>query len=73
MTRKEANIEILQMLMAEVIKDPEIRFGQLLQNMDTVVEADDDWLIWLNEYYVEPEMVLKRMKLRAIINSKAGE
>lgn len=61
------------MVQVEVINQPDIRFSQLLQNMGAVIEADDNGVTWLNEYYVEPEKVLERMRLRAIMNQKADE
>jgi hypothetical protein len=68
--RKEANREILRRLTEYLQANPSIRFSQALSNLDIVdrTTADDavnhsyDNSYWSNDFYIESEVVLKRMK-----------
>jgi hypothetical protein len=44
-------------------KHPDLRFGQILSVLE-VTERDEE-LNWKNEYYLEPEELLKRVEIAA--------
>lgn len=76
MTRQQANFMLVNMLHQLVEKNPDLRFGQILQAYDYVhneavpTYSGDDVLYWINEYYTEPQEILDRVKeaLRAECN-----
>jgi hypothetical protein len=55
MTRLEANREIIRLLTEYMEKYPDMRFSQLLYNLDIVYP-------WRDEYNVESECILTRMR-----------
>lgn len=63
MTRQEANKEILKLLSKAVEEQSDVRFGQLLRNMEVIREIRIDGVpeYWANEFYAEPQYILKRM------------
>lgn len=64
MTRQQANYKILEILKQQIEQQPDIRFSQLLKNMDIVLEIKDDFgnlLGWAGEFYVESEWLLQRI------------
>lgn len=60
MTRKEANIKLLEILTETINKHEDIRFSQALVNLDVVKYLGDN--TWVNEYYLEPIDLLKRVE-----------
>lgn len=61
--RKECNREILRRLTEYLENNPGQRFGQALSNLNIVESvAKFQGEYWHDEYYVEPEDVLKRLK-----------
>lgn len=62
MTRKNANMEILRLIAMEVNQHPDLRFGQILRNMDVIIEAREAHSgFWENTFYEEPHITLERM------------
>ena len=53
MTRLEANAEIIKILLEIMDKNPDLRFGQLLSNLEVVLE---------DPFYEESEITLNRVK-----------
>lgn len=71
--RKEATMELLQILGQLILENPQQRFGQILQNYGFVSFYDEsDPYAWNNEFYLEPVALLKRVqsKLNDIKNPK---
>lgn len=68
--RKEATMELLQLLGQLILEHPEQRFSQILQNYGFVIwdDSDIESNSWSNEFYLEPVTLLKRVKER--INDK---
>lgn len=65
MTRQQANYKILQILFQEVLNQPDIRFGQLMRNLEVISEGKSaDWSAppWINEFNLEPQQLLKRIE-----------
>lgn len=71
--RLEANMELLTILMGLVSNHPEQRFSQILRNYGFVRETrpvnpesleSQHVVDWCNEFYAEPQEVLKRVKER---------
>jgi hypothetical protein len=61
--RRDATIELVQILAWLVAEHPEQRFGQLLQNYGFVSFYDEsDPYAWNNEFYLEPVELLKRVQ-----------
>ncbi len=64
MTRQEANNEILQRLALEIVRYPDLRFSQILVNLNIVEKATYSNInvnLWEDEFYTEPQAILKRM------------
>jgi hypothetical protein len=61
MTRKEANIEIVRLLLNYINMNPEQRFGQVLMNLK-IVQRDNESGKLVNNFYEEPEKTLERVK-----------
>lgn len=74
--RKEATMELLQILGQLILEHPEQRFSQILSNYGFVKAtrpANPELRIdWQNEFYMEPVELLKRVqeRVRDIKNSK---
>lgn len=69
MTRQRANRELLEHLILLVEKHPDQRFGQLLQNAGFLDALDFGAYVpgwggpaWKNEFYLEPQELLKRVQ-----------
>lgn len=63
--RKEATMELLQILGQLILENPQQRFGQILQNYGFVSFYDEaDPYAWNNEFYLEPVALLKRVKVK---------
>lgn len=62
MTRLEANKEILRVLHILARNHPDQRFIQLLFNANVLKVTADGGLIVCNEYHLESEELLKRVK-----------
>lgn len=69
MTRHEANVELLVILTELVEKYPDLRFGQILSSFEFVdtLMVDNQYGLtdvgdWKNEFYVEPTVILERVK-----------
>ena len=62
--RKKDNAAILAVLTQYLEANPDMRFSQALCNLDIVTDAMDTSgnKYWLDEYYLEPGEILKRMK-----------
>ncbi len=61
--RLEKNFELLDMLAGLMIKNPMLRFGQILQAYEFVLtEAGPDETHWKNEFYLEPDKLLERVE-----------
>lgn len=66
--RQRANREILELLKAEVERNPDIRFGQMLRNIGVVLDetiAGEHRPRWINEFNTESVDVLARIKERS--------
>jgi hypothetical protein len=61
MTRKEANVEIVRLLLNYINMNPEQRFGQVLMNLK-IVQRDNESGKLVNNFYEEPEKTLERVK-----------
>jgi hypothetical protein len=61
MTRKEANVEIVRLLLNYINMNPEQRFGQVLMNLK-IVQRDNKSGKLVNNFYEEPEKTLERVK-----------
>ena len=61
MTRQEANMEILRRLGKKIIECPDLRFSQILFNLNLVEPSPDDGHYWADDFYIEPQEMLKRM------------
>ena len=57
--RKNANKELLNILTNYLEKHPEIRFSQAIENLN-IVKTNDEY--WVNEFYVESDVLLERVK-----------
>ena len=69
MKRQNANRQIIQILSALVEMYPDMRFHQLLVNVD-ILKTDphsEGLPVVRNEYHVESEVVLERMKHSTIM------
>lgn len=67
--RLEANRELVEILTNLVEEQPTQRFSQLLRNAGFIKEnrpakPDNPNIYWQNEFYMEPQDVLKRVKRR---------
>lgn len=60
MDRQEMNRALVRHLAALVEAYPDQRFGQLLQNHGFIHRYDDG--PWQNEFYLEPDDLLKRVR-----------
>lgn len=70
--RKEATIELLQILGQLILENPTQRFSQILSNYGFITEEyvttyegeahSDGEYFWKNEFYLEPVALLKRVK-----------
>ena len=61
MTRKEANMEIVRLMVNYINMNPDQRFTQIIQNLN-VVEYDADLDILKDNYNEESKVTLKRVK-----------
>lgn len=64
MNRKEANFEILRLLANEFNMHPDLRFGQVLQNLAVVATTYNEetgTVAWENGFYEEPQNIIARM------------
>ena len=80
--RKEATMELLQILGQLILENPSMRFSQILSNYGFVnservtISAgrgyEYETLVWTEEFYLEPVALLKRVqeKINDIKNSK---
>ena len=66
MTRLEANKKILALLNAHIEKYPAERFSQALLNLGVVVDWGGDENAWEDDFYLESEKLLERIKERTI-------
>lgn len=63
MTKRQlANKELVDILYDLVIDNPDLRFSQILHAFNFVDNSEDAIMQWKNEFYVEPEEILKRVK-----------
>jgi hypothetical protein len=64
MTRQEANRLIIKLLAEQIEKYPDVRFGQMMRNAGVVYQHTDrdDQIIWLDEFNLEPQELLKRIQ-----------
>lgn len=73
--RQQATLELLRLLTELVNDNPTMRFGQVLQNfgfVEYITVDQDDIPFWINECYLEPVELLKRVqeRIRDSKNSK---
>ena len=64
MTRKEANMEIVRLLVNYINDNPDQRFGQILRNVGVVVDYWNEQEMkkdWMNHFNEEPQAMLDRM------------
>jgi len=68
MTREENNLELQKLLHFLIIMNPNMRFSQILLNFGFVKQErpakPEARISWQDEFYMEPEVVLKRVKKR---------
>jgi len=68
MTRLESNRDILNLLEYLIEKYPDQRFSQILQNFGLIKPNrpanPENRIDWQNEFYMEPDELLKRIKQR---------
>lgn len=67
--RQEANLELAAILVQLLTKHGSQRFSQVLRNYGFVretrpVKPDAHWVDWKNEFNLEPQELLKRVKKR---------
>lgn len=70
MTRQEANKQLLKILSNIIENNPDLRFSQILSAFGFVRHtrpikqegADLHRVEWLDEFYVEPQKILERVK-----------
>lgn len=64
MNRFNENTELLQILFDLVLKNPQLRFSQILNDYGFVIHNGIGLsdVGWEDEYYVEPAEILKRVK-----------
>lgn len=66
--RKEATMELLQILGQLILEHPEQRFSQILSNYGFVKAnrpaSPEQRIDWQNEFYLEPVALLKRVQER---------
>lgn len=65
--RQGYNRELVRTLQVLVEQNPHLRFGQILQAYDFVIASDlgfNGGDIWENEFYVEPNSILERVRAR---------
>jgi hypothetical protein len=62
-TRKEANMEIIRLLVIQINQQRDVRFGQLLRNAGVIVDISNDEgpPRWSNHFYEESDKMLERM------------
>ena len=63
--RQATNVKILRKLEAYIRKYPNQRFGQILRNSGAVLDvynSPGERPIWVNEFSVEPDIILQRME-----------
>lgn len=62
--RQKHNYLLLDTLKVVVSQYPDMRFGQILEaiHMVNTIKLPDGTLAWENEFYTEPDMLLKRVK-----------
>lgn len=62
--RRDANMELLNILIKLVTDNPDQRFSQILQNYGFISNNDsvEDPTSWRNEFYAEPMGILKRVQ-----------
>lgn len=60
--RQEANRRIVMYLFDMIEKHPELRFSQIMANLDVVTPEDG---LWKDEFYLEPSKLLDRVELAA--------
>lgn len=76
MNRQQANRELLAILSSWIEAYPDLRFSQILGNMEFVKQDDVeheeccDSRRWADEYLLEPQELLKRVKARIALNHK---
>lgn len=71
-TRHQINLQLAELLLYLIDKNPTMRFSQILQNFGFIVSARhsvDGMSLWANEFYTESEYILKRVSER-VENSK---
>jgi hypothetical protein len=69
-SRQLANVELLEILTKIVVQNPDLRFSQILSAYGFVrhnrpvsqTGADLANVHWKDEFYEEPEVILKRVK-----------
>lgn len=61
MTRKEANMEIVRLIVNYINMNPDQRFTQIIQNLD-IVEYDGDSNMLRDNYHEESKDTLERIK-----------
>jgi hypothetical protein len=61
MTRKEANMEIVRLIVNYINTNPDQRFTQIIQNLD-IVEYDGDSNMLRDNYHEESKDTLERIK-----------
>jgi len=59
MTRKEANVRIVEILTNAIEMYPDQRFGQIMRNLDVIEEINES--VWKDEFYLESEELLERV------------
>ena len=68
MNRYRANSELLMILGELIQQNPDLRFGQILQGYGFIKcerpAKAESRIGWQNEYYVEPDVLLERIKQR---------
>ena len=65
MTRQQANRAIAGIVLEQIEKHPELRLSQLMVSLDLVKTLTDPVLLrttWVDEFNLEPEVLLKRVK-----------
>lgn len=65
MNRKEANMEIIRLLVNYINMCPDQRFGQVLRNAGVIIDWRDEELHiikWNNHFFEEPREMLTRVQ-----------
>jgi len=72
--RLKANLKLVEIIKTYAKKYPDLRFSQILANWDFVIRHEDFvQSVWIDEYNVEPDVILERVKVSIKRIAKANK